>query len=78
MGSEISGKLPALAKQLEALDAKSTKAAQRVEDAAQAVTSYIKTDRRTLLISFRPSAYAELKTTNLSKEKARRFAPRSQ
>jgi len=49
--SDISGQLPALAKQLEALDAKSTKAAQRVEDAAQAVTSYIKTDRRTLLIS---------------------------
>jgi len=49
--SDVAGKLPALAKQLEALDAKSTKAAQRVEDAAQAVTSYIKTDRRTLLIS---------------------------
>ena len=49
--SDVAGKLPALAKQLEALDAKSIKAAQRVEDAAQAVTSYIKTDRRTLLIS---------------------------
>jgi flagellar biosynthesis/type III secretory pathway protein FliH len=49
--SDVAGKLPALAKQLEALDTKSTKAAQRVEDAAQAVTSYIKTDRRTLLIS---------------------------
>lgn len=49
--SDVAGKLPALAKQLEALDAKSTQAAQRVEDAAQAVTSYIKTDRRTLLIS---------------------------
>ena len=49
--SDVAGKLPALAKQLEALDAKSTKAAQRVEEAAQAVTSYIKTDRRTLLIS---------------------------
>ena len=49
--SDVAGKLPALAKQLEALDAKSTKAAQRVEDAAQAVTSYIKTDRRTLLIT---------------------------
>lgn len=49
--SDVAGKLPALAKQLEALDAKSTGAAQRVEDAAQAVTSYIKTDRRTLLIS---------------------------
>ncbi|MDG6095533.1 hypothetical protein LOC54_10550 [Acetobacter sp. AN02] len=49
--SEISGKLPALAKQLEALDAKSTKAAQRVEEAAQDVTSYIETDRRTLLIT---------------------------
>ncbi|KXV70758.1 MULTISPECIES: hypothetical protein [Acetobacter] len=49
--SDVAGKLPALAKQLEALNAKSTKAAQRVEDAAQAVTSYIKTDRRTLLIS---------------------------
>jgi len=49
--SEVAGKLPVLAKQLEALDAKSTKAAQHVEDAAQAVTSYIKTDRRTLLIS---------------------------
>jgi len=49
--SDVAGKLPALAKQLEALDAKSTKAAQRVEDAAQAVTSYVKTDRRTLLIT---------------------------
>jgi len=49
--SEVAGKLPALAKQLETLDAKSIKAAQRVEDAAQAVTSYIKTDRRTLLIT---------------------------
>lgn len=49
--SDVAGKLPSLAKQLEALDAKSTGAAQRVEDAAQAVTSYIKTDRRTLLIS---------------------------
>ena len=49
--SDVAGKLPALAKQLEALDTKSTKAAQRVEDAAQAVTSYIKTDRRTLIIS---------------------------
>ncbi|WP_148089124.1 hypothetical protein, partial [Acetobacter pasteurianus] len=49
--SDVAGKLPALVKQLEALDAKSTKAAQRVEDAAQAVTSYIKTDRRTLLIT---------------------------
>ena len=49
--SDVAGKLPALAKQLEALEAKSTKAAQRVEDAAQAVTSYIKTDRRTLLIT---------------------------
>jgi len=49
--SDVAGKLPALAKQLEALDAKSSKAAQRVEDAAQAVTSYIKTDRRTLLIT---------------------------
>lgn len=49
--SDVVGKLPALAKQLEALDAKSTKAAQRVEDAAQAVTSYVKTDRRTLLIT---------------------------
>ncbi|GAL98679.1 hypothetical protein AA0312_1313 [Acetobacter tropicalis NRIC 0312] len=49
--SEISGKLPALAKQFEALNAKSTGAAQRVEEAAQAVTSYIKTDRRTLLIT---------------------------
>ena len=49
--SDVAGKLPALVKQLEALDAKSTKAAQRVEDAAQTVTSYIKTDRRTLLIT---------------------------
>jgi len=49
--SDIVGQLPALAKQLEALDAKSTKVAQRVEDAAQAVTSYLKTDRRTLLIT---------------------------
>ncbi|OUI99261.1 hypothetical protein [Acetobacter cibinongensis] len=49
--SDVAGKLPALAKQLEALDAKSTKAAQRVEDAAQAVTSYVQTDRRTLLIT---------------------------
>lgn len=49
--SDVASKLPALAKQLEAMDAKSTKAAQRVEDAAQAVTSYIKTDRRTLLIA---------------------------
>lgn len=49
--SDVAGKLPALTKQLEALDAKSTKAAQRVEEAAQAVTSYIKTDRRTLLIT---------------------------
>jgi hypothetical protein len=49
--SDVAGKLPDLAKQLEALDAKSTKAAQRVEDAAQAVTSYVKTDRRTLLIT---------------------------
>jgi len=49
--SDVAGKLPALAKQLEALDAKSSQAAQRVEDAAQAVTSYIKTDRRTLLIT---------------------------
>jgi len=49
--SDVAGKLPALAKQLEALDAKSTVAAQRVEDAAQAVTSYVQTDRRTLLIT---------------------------
>ena len=49
--SDVAGKLPDLAKQLEALDAKSTKTAQRVEDAAQAVTSYVKTDRRTLLIT---------------------------
>ena len=49
--SDVAGKLPALAKQLVALDAKSTGAAQRVEEAAQAVTSYIKTDRRTLLIT---------------------------
>jgi flagellar biosynthesis/type III secretory pathway protein FliH len=49
--SDVAGKLPDLAKQLEALDAKSTKAAQRVEDAAQTVTSYIKTDRRTLLMT---------------------------
>lgn len=49
--SDVAGKLPALVKQLEAQDAKSTKAAQRVEEAAQAVTSYIKTDRRTLLIT---------------------------
>ncbi|OAG77185.1 Replication protein [Acetobacter malorum] len=49
--SDVAGKLPDLAKQLEALDAKSTKSAQRVEDAAQAVTSYVKTDRRTLLIT---------------------------
>jgi predicted patatin/cPLA2 family phospholipase len=49
--SDVAGKLPALAKQLEALDAKSTKSAQRVEEAAQAVTSYIETDRRTLLIT---------------------------
>jgi len=49
--SDVAGKLPDLAKQLEALDAKSTKAAQSVEDAAQAVTSYVKTDRRTLLIT---------------------------
>jgi len=49
--SDVAGKLPALAKQLEVLDAKSTKAAQRVEEAAQAVTSYIKTDRRPLLIT---------------------------
>jgi len=49
--SDVAGKLPALVKQLEALDTKSIKAAQRVEDAAQAVTSYVKTDRRTLLIS---------------------------
>jgi len=49
--SDVASKLPDLAKQLEALDAKSTKAAQRIEDAAQAVTSYVKTDRRTLLIT---------------------------
>lgn len=49
--SDVAGKLPALAKQLETLDAKSTGAAQRVEDAAQAVTSYVQTDRRTLLIT---------------------------
>jgi len=49
--SDVAGKLPALAKQLEALDAKSSKSAQRVEDAAQAVTNYIKTDRCTLLIT---------------------------
>ncbi|MBS0961452.1 hypothetical protein [Acetobacter thailandicus] len=48
---DVTSKLPALAKQLEVLDTKSTKAAQRVEDAAEAVTSYIKTDRRTLLIT---------------------------
>lgn len=45
------GKLPAIVKQLEATDAKNTATAQRVENAAQAVTSYIKTDRRTLLIT---------------------------
>lgn len=49
--SDTAGKLPALAKQLETLDAKSTGAAQRVEEAAQAVTNYIKTDRLTLLIT---------------------------
>ena len=49
--SRAATQLPDLAKQLEALDAKSTKAAQRVEDAAQAVTSYVNTDRRTLLIT---------------------------
>jgi len=49
--SDVAGKLPTLAKQLEALDAKSIGAAQRVEEAAQAVTNYIKSDRRTLLIT---------------------------
>ena len=49
--SDAAGKLPALTKQLEALDAKSTGTAKRVEEAAQAVTSYIKTDRITLLIT---------------------------
>ena len=45
------GKLPAIVKRLEATDAKNTETAQRVETVAQTVTSYIKTDRRTLLIS---------------------------
>lgn len=43
--SKAASQLPALAKQLEALDAKSTKSAQRVEEAAQEVTKHIKTDR---------------------------------
>lgn len=45
------GKLPAIVKRLEATDTKNTETAQRVETVAQTVTSYIKTDRRTLLIS---------------------------
>lgn len=44
-------KLPAIVKRLEATDAKNTETAQQVENAAQAVTSYIKTDRITLLIT---------------------------
>lgn len=44
-------KLPAIVKRLEATDAKNTATAKQVETVAQAVTSYIKTDRRTLLIS---------------------------
>lgn len=43
--SRAATQLPDLAKQLEALDAKSTKSAQRVEEAAQEVTKHIKTDR---------------------------------
>ena len=43
--SKAASQLPALAKQLEALDAKSTESAQRVEEAAQEVTKHIKTDR---------------------------------
>jgi len=45
------GNLPAIVKQLEATDAKNTATAQQVENAAQAVASYIKTDRRTLLLT---------------------------
>lgn len=44
-------KLPAIVKRLEATDAKNTATAQQVETVAQAVTSYVKTDRRTLLIT---------------------------
>jgi len=49
--SDVASKLPALGKQLEAMNEKSLGVAQSAENAAQAVTSYIQTDRRTLLIT---------------------------